>query len=94
MDQIPCSECNRLWKQYEGAVFVHVRVRSQFELARLSYDRLGLERLSAELESAEGKRATLQTLIANHNREVHSMDASSRFRPSSIVQPVASTHAA
>lgn len=73
--QTQCSECDRLWKEYEGVVFeqtraINVRSRIAFE-----YDTVSYRRICIEVNRLTQARSDAQLRIRTHNRETHLQDA-------------------
>ena len=63
-----CSECDRLWKVYEGAVFEHVRVTNKLKTAEASGDSEAIAALAGEAERAASARGASRQALLSHEQ--------------------------
>jgi tRNA threonylcarbamoyladenosine modification (KEOPS) complex Pcc1 subunit len=69
-----CSECDRLWKEYEGVVFEQMRAINMRSRIAFEYDNASYRRISIEVNRLTQARSEAQLRIRTHNRETHLQD--------------------
>jgi hypothetical protein len=61
-----CSECRRLWQQYQDATFNHIELDNKRRLAVLRRDLKVIAILTPQVEQALAERRTLQQTLRRH----------------------------
>jgi hypothetical protein len=71
LKQDGCSECGRLWSEYEDATRSGFILESKLQIASLARDSEGVLRLQPEMHSALERRRALRKQILAHGSESH-----------------------
>jgi hypothetical protein len=66
-----CSECGRLWEEYEEATHSAFVLESKVQIAGLTQDSATVLRLQPEVHSIVERRRTLRKQILAHCAEFH-----------------------
>ena len=66
-----CVECRRLWREYSAVARELVRLDSKLKAAALIPDRVAMEELTHQLESATAMRTQLREEIDEHEARTH-----------------------
>jgi hypothetical protein len=71
---LQCEICTELWREYAAALFRHLRIESELQVAALAHDEDDVRVLAPKVENADAARSFAREAIRQHEADAHPSD--------------------